>query len=144
MLGLGPCLQERRKIMSEWIENSNGNHVYVIDTDDLMTVYKRGDEWFGVYDNRFTEDGFVTSGKAMAFMEKTVLGDRLDLLVKRKPMPTGWRKTKTGGYHCIRGGGTMTVKTATSGKWYLIVNQSIVRDKWFDTEDEAMLLGDQL
>ena len=130
--------------MSEWIENSNGNHVYVIDMDDLMTVYKRSDEWFGVYDNRFTENGFVTSGKAMAFMEKAVLGDRLDLLVKRKPMPTGWRKTKTGGYHCIRGGGTMTVKTATSGKWYLIVNQSIVRDKWFDTEDEAMRLGDQL
>jgi len=38
----------------------------------------------------------------------------------------------------------MTVKTATSGKWYLIVNQSIVRDKWFDTEDEAMRLGDHL
>ncbi len=46
---------------------------------------KRGDEWFGVYDNRFTEDGFVTSGKAMTFMEKAVLGDRLDLLIKRKP-----------------------------------------------------------
>lgn len=130
--------------MTEWIENSNGNYVYVIDTDDLLTVYRRGDEWFGVYDSRFTEDGFVTSEKAMAFMEKAVLGDRLDLLVKRKQMPIGWRKTKTGGYHCIRRGGTLTVKTAVSGKWYLVVNQSIVRDKWFDTAEEAMRLGDQL
>ena len=89
--------------MTEWIENSNGNYVYVIDTDDLMTVYRRGDEWFGVYDSRFTEDGFVTSEKAMAFMEKAVLGDRLDLLIKRKPVPIGWRKTKTGGtYNRLR------------------------------------------
>ena len=77
--------------MSEWRENSSGNHIFVFETDDLMTVYKRGDEWFGVYDNRFTAKGFKTPELAMALMEKAVLDDRLDLLVQKKPMPTGWR-----------------------------------------------------
>ena len=75
----------KRKIMSEWIENSNGNHVYVIDTDDLMTGYKRGEEWFGIYDNRFTEDGFVTSGKAMAFKKKPSLLIDLTYWLRESP-----------------------------------------------------------
>ena len=129
--------------MSEWRENSNGNYVYVIDTDDVMTVYLRNGEWHGVYDNHFTEEGFQNPEQAIALMEKAVLGDRLDLLDKRKPMPTGWRKTKTGSYHCVRRDRTMTVKQATSGKWYLVINQTLVQGKWFDTADEAKRHGDQ-
>jgi hypothetical protein len=129
--------------MSEWIENSNGNHVYVIGSDDFMTVYPRNGEWFVVYDSRFIEDGLRTPEQAMAFMEKAVLGDRLDLLMKRVPMPTGWRKTKTGGYHCVRRDRTMTVKQAKSGKWYLAIDQTMVQGKWFDNADEAKRQGDQ-
>ena len=44
--------------MSDWIQNSNGNYVYVLDSDDVMTVYKNNGEWFGVYDGRFTECAF--------------------------------------------------------------------------------------
>ncbi len=130
--------------MSEWRENSNGNYVYILDSDELMTVYQRDGDWFGVYDNHFTGDGFKKPEETMALMEKAVLGDRLDLLVKRKPQPTGWRKTKSGGYHCVRRDHTMTVKQAKSGKWYLVMNQSMVQGKWFDTADEAMYQGDQL
>ena len=130
--------------MSEWRENSNGNHVYVIDTDDVMTVYERNGVWFGVYDSRFTEDGFKAPEQAMDFMEKAVLGDRLDLLVKKNPIPAGWRTTKNGGYHCIRRGCTLTVKQAKSGKWYLVVNQVLFQGRWFDTADEAKREGDQL
>jgi hypothetical protein len=129
--------------MSEWRENSNGNHVYVLDTDDVMTVYQRNGDWFGVYDNRFTDDGFQNPAGAMTFMEKAVFGDRLDLLVKRIPMPTGWRETKKGGYHCVRRDRTMTVKQAKSGKWYLVINQTMVQGKWFETADEAKRQGDQ-
>lgn len=129
--------------MSEWRENSNGNYVYVIETDDVMTVYHRNGEWFGVYDNHFTEEGFKNSEEAMDLMEKAVLGDRLDLLEKRKPMATGWRRTKSGGYHCIRRDRTMTVKQAKSGKWYLVINQTMVQGKWFDSADEAKRQGDQ-
>jgi hypothetical protein len=129
--------------MSEWRENSNGNYVFVLDTDEVMTVYQRNGEWLGVYDSRFIEDGFKNPEQAMGLMEKAVLGDRLDLLVNRKPMPTGWRKTKKGGYHCIRRDQTMTVKQAKSGKWYLVINQTMVQGKWFDTADEAKRQGDQ-
>jgi hypothetical protein len=129
--------------MSEWRENSNRNYVYVIDTDDVMTVYLRNGEWHGVYDNHFTEEGFQNPEQAMDFMESAVLDDRLDLLDKRKPMPTGWRKTKTGGYHCVLRDRTMTVKQATSGKWYLVINQTLIQGKWFDTADEAKRHGDQ-
>ena len=44
--------------MSEWCENSNGNYVFVLDTDEVMTVYQHNGEWFGVYDSRFIDDGF--------------------------------------------------------------------------------------
>ncbi|HQR85111.1 MAG: hypothetical protein B7Y59_12950 [Burkholderiales bacterium 35-55-47] len=129
--------------MSEWRENSNGNYVYVLDSDEVMTVYQRNGEWFGVYESRFIEDGFKNPEQAMALMEKAVLGDRLGLLVKSAPMPTGWRQTKNGGYHCVRRDLTMTVKQAKSGKWYLVINQMMVQGKWFDTADEAMRQGDQ-
>ena len=129
--------------MSEWRENSNGNHVYVLNSDEVMTVYQRNGDWFGVYDNRFTNEGFNAPEQAMALMEKAVLGDRLELLVKRTPMPTGWRETKKGGYHCVRRDQTMTVKQAKSGKWYLVINQTMVQGKWFETADEAKRQGDQ-
>ncbi len=129
--------------MSEWRENSNGNYVYVLDSDDVMTVYERNGEWFGVYDNRFTEDGFADPEPVMALMEKAVLDDCLDLLVKRKTVPTGWRETKKGSFHCVRRDRSMTVKQAKSGKWYLVINQTMVQGKWFDTADEAKRQGDQ-
>jgi hypothetical protein len=129
--------------MSDWLENSNGNYVYVLNSDDVMTVYAKSGRWFGVYDNHFTEEGFQSPEEAMALMEKAVLGDRLDLLEKRHPMPVGWRETKKGGFHCIRRDRTMTVKQAKSGKWYLVINQTIVQGKWFDTADEAKRQGDQ-
>jgi hypothetical protein len=109
-----------------------------------MTVFQRAGLWFGVYDDRFIEDGLSTPEKAMAFMEKAVLNEQMHLLVKRVPIPTGWRSTKTGGFHCYRNGGTMTVKQAKSGAWYLVENQTMVQGKWFKTAEEAMREGDQL
>lgn len=130
--------------MYEWRENSNGNHVYVIGSDDYMTVYQRNGEWFGVYDSRFTTQGFKTPEQAMVSMEKAVLDDRPDLLVERKTIQTGWRQTKSGSFHCVRQGYTLTVKKAATGKWYIVVNQTIMKDKWFDTADEAKWQGDRL
>jgi hypothetical protein len=129
--------------MSDWFETENGNYVYVLDSDEVMTVFKRNGKWSGVFDSRFTEDGFETAEEAKAFMEKAVVGNRLELLMKQKPFPVGWRKTKSGGYHIVRRDCTMTVKQAKSGKWYLIINQTIVQGKWFDTADEAKRQGDQ-
>jgi len=130
--------------MCEWNENDNGNYVYVIDSDDFMTVYERNGEWFGVYDNRFTDVSFKTAEEAMTVMENAVLEDRLEILVERNPRPIVWLKTKSGGFHCYRDGCTMTVKQAKSGAWYLVVNQTMLKDKWFKTAEEAMRQGDQL
>jgi len=80
----------------------------------------------------------------MELMEKAVLGEQLDLLVMRAPMRTSWRKTKSGGYHCVQHGRTLTVKQAKSGKWYLVINQTIVEGKWFNSAEEAMRSADQL
>ena len=76
-------------------------------------------------------------------MEKAVLGDSLDLLVKRKPVPTGWRETEKGGYPCVRSNCAMTIKKAKSGMWYLVINQTLVKGKWFITAEEARRYGDQ-
>ena len=130
--------------MSEWRENSRGNHVFILDNNEVMTVYQRDLRWFGVYDSRFTEDGFDNPEKAMALMEKAVLNGELNLLVKRQPTKVGWHKTKTGGYHCIRRDRTLTVKQARTGKWYLVVDQNLVEGRWFTTAEEAMRQGDQL
>ena len=130
--------------MSDWVQNSNGNYVYVLDSDEVMTVYAKNGQWFGVYDGRFTETGFKHIEQAMSLMEKAVLGGSLNLLVKRSLPKTGWHKTKTGGYHCIRRNGTFTVKKAKSGKWYLVVDQAILQGRWFDTAEDAMRQGDQL
>ena len=129
--------------MSEWLENSNGNHVYVLDTDEVMTVFERAGEWYGVYDHRFTPDGFKTADQAMEIMERAVLDERLDLLTAPKPEPVGWKKTNTGGYQCIRHGVILTIKQAKNDKWYLIKGQAIVPGKWFDTAEQAKREGDQ-
>ncbi len=102
--------------MYEWEENANGNYVYVLDTDEVITVFNRNGEWYGVYEGRFTPEGFGTADLAMARMETAVFDGRLELLSNSKPAPTGWRTTKTGGYHCVRKGFTLTVKQAKSGK----------------------------
>ncbi|MFM7008249.1 MAG: hypothetical protein ACKO0Z_02755 [Betaproteobacteria bacterium] len=130
--------------MSEWRENNNGNHVYVLDSGEVMTVYLRDGLWFGVYDECFTDEGVTNPERAMALMERAVLEGERHLLVRRRPRPTGWSATKAGGYHCIRGRCTLTVKQAKSGKWYLLIDQTLLKDRWFDSAEEAKRQGDLL
>lgn len=128
--------------MSEWRENKNGNHVCVLDSGEVMTVYLRNGLWFGVYDECFTEEGFGDPEKTMALMERAVLRGQRELLVRRKPLLPWWQETKSGGYQCVRRDCTLTVKQARSGKWYLIVDQASLKDRWFDSAEEAKRQGD--
>jgi len=130
--------------MSEWRESKNGNHVYALDSGEVMTVYLRDGLWFGVYDECFTEEGFSDPEKAMALMERAVLRGQRDLLVRRKPVLPWWRETKSGGYQCVRRDCTLTVKQAKSGSWYLVVDQTVLNDRWFDSAEEAKRQGDLL
>lgn len=130
--------------MSEWRENPNGNYVYVLDSDEVMTVYDRNGEWFGVYDDCFTEEGFSDPEKAMALMERAVLDEETGLLVRRRPIATGWRQTKSGNYHRVRSDCTLTVKRAKSGSWYLVIDQTLLEGRWFGSAKEAKRYGDLL
>lgn len=130
--------------MSEWRENKNGNYIYVLDSGEVMTVYLRDGLWFGVYDECLSEEGFCDPERAMALMERAVLRGQRDLLVRRKPVLPWWQETKSGGYQCVRRDCILTVKQAKSGSWYLIVDQTVLDDRWFDSAEQAKRQGDML
>ncbi len=132
--------------MSEWIENENGNFVYKMGPSDVMTVFKKksSDGWSGVYDGSFLKGEFDAPEEAQAAMEKFVLeGD--DALAS-KPIQLGsWRKTKKGDYFKSTEDGTISVKKASSGKWYVVSSKlGLIENQWFDTAMEAKEKADQL
>jgi hypothetical protein len=128
--------------MHEWNENSNGNYVYVIDTDDIMTVFKNRDgDWVGVYRDRFTKGSFDTAEEAMKVMDSVLEGDTSML---RAPPIRGWIKNKAGsGFHRRTRGGVVSVKQSKSGSWYAIINGSLLGDEWFKSPEAAKTAVDR-
>ena len=121
--------------MAEWRENDKGNYVYVIDTDSVMTVFRRRDgDWAGAYDDRFTKGTFDTAEDAMQAMEPILQGDMTML----KPATYGWVANKGGGGFHLRTAKHLTsVKQSKSGSWFVIVDGQILDRQWFKTADEA-------
>ncbi|MEN9772589.1 MAG: hypothetical protein RJA58_1232 [Pseudomonadota bacterium] len=122
--------------MDEWRENDNGNYMYVISTDEVMTVFRRRDgDWAGAFQDRFTKGTFNTAEEAMQAMEPILEGDTSML----KPANTGWVANKKGaGFHIRIAGQIATVKPARSGSWYATVDGEILKGQWFDSAQEAM------
>ena len=56
--------------MSEWNQNANGNYIYKIGPDDIMTVFKKksGDGWGGVHDGEFLKGTYDTPEEAQKAM----------------------------------------------------------------------------
>ena len=123
--------------MSDWNQNGNGNYVYVIDKDDLMTVFKRKDgEWGGVYDGKFLRGSFDKPEEAQALMEKWVIEGDKSLAA---PAPKlGWRPAKKGGFYKNAGGGLAPVKQAKTGMWYISVDGGLVKGVWLSSAEDAM------
>lgn len=121
--------------MNYWHENEKGNHVYVIDADQVMTVFRRTDgKWAGVYQNEFTMGYFDSAEEAMRAMEPILNGDT-SMLHKRV---SGWVPNKDGnGYHIWRQGQIASVKRSSSGSWYATVNGNLLDGRWFKTDQEA-------
>jgi len=132
--------------MSEWNANENGNYVYKISVDDIMTVFKKkaGDGWSGVRDGEFLKDSYDTPEEAQKAMEEFVFEFNSKLAAPIRTS-TGWQKSKKGDYYKITEAGIRSVKRASSGKWYVInASQGILEGHWFDTAKDAMTKADQL
>jgi hypothetical protein len=132
--------------MSEWNENANGNYVYRISADDIMTVFKKktGDGWSGVHDGEFLKSSYDTPEEAQKAMEEFVFefNSKLAAPISQN---IGWRESKKGGYYMITEGGIRSVKRASSGKWYVVTaSQGMLEGHWFDTAKEAMTKAVQL
>ena len=132
--------------MSEWNENANGNYIYKISVDDIMTVFKKksGDGWSGVRDGEFLKGSYDAPEEAQKAMEEFVFEFNSDLAAPIS-QNTGWRESKKGGYYRVDESGITSVKRAASSKWF-IVSPTIgfVEGHWFDTAKEAMAKADQL
>ena len=123
--------------MSDWNQNGNGNYVYVIDKDDLMTVFKRKDgEWGGVYDGKFLRGSFDRPEEAQALMEKWVIDGDKSLAATTPKL--GWRPAKKGGFYKTAGGGLATVKQAKTGMWYISIDGGLVKGVWLSSAEDAM------
>jgi hypothetical protein len=122
--------------MNEWQENSKGNYVYVIEADDLMSVFKNRDgEWAGAYQNRFTKGTFVSAEKAMRAMEPILDGE---LSMLKPPIERGWLRNKGGsGFHRLTPDGILSVKESKTGKWYATIFGNLLKNHWFDTAQAA-------
>ena len=135
-------LKKVKNEMNEWRENSNGNYVYVIGSDQVMTVFQRRDgNWAGVYQNEFTKGAWETPEEVMRVMEPILGGDTSML----KPTQTGWVPNKDGkGFHLRQGGRIASAKLSSSGSWYLTVDGDLLKGQWFKTASMAMKEADRI
>jgi hypothetical protein len=125
--------------MSEWNENANGNYIYKIGADDIMTVFKKksGNGWGGVRDGEFLKGTFDTAEEAQKAMEEFVFEFNTNLAAPISSN-TGWQESKKGGYYKITEAGITSVKRAISGKWYVVTaSRGVLEGHWFDTAKES-------
>jgi len=129
--------------MYNWHQNENGNYIHVIDTDQVMTVYrdKTTGDWTGRLADTFLKGKYDTPEEAQSAMERLVFEDRVEL---GKTKGLGWKAAKKGGYYKQNSRGIVTVKEAKSGKWFVTHNGRMLENKWLDTADEAFRLADLL
>ena len=125
--------------MSDWRENHNGNFVYV-DDGVVTTVFKGADgKWYGIREGFITEDGFGEAESAMEAIDE----EQVEFCKMAGPRATGWRPAKKGGFYRQNASGIVTVKQASSGKWYVTVNGRMIDGYWLNTKEEAIKLADR-
>ena len=127
--------------MSDWNENGNGNYVLPMD-DGVFTLFKdKSGRWRGIYDGQITKQGFGDADDAMSAVDDHLAGETL---LDMSSLNTGWAKSKKGGYYRRTMRGIGTVKQASSGKWYIVVDGSMVENKWYADRQEAQRYADVL
>jgi hypothetical protein len=129
-----------------WIENSNGNFVWVECGEVRATVYACGDMWGGIWSGamdgqpRRLKGKFARPEDAQAAVEKADhQGERSELWW---PPDSKWLPTKKGGYYRKINGAVVSVKQSKSGSWYAVhMNGALLGQhgspEWFSTAEEA-------
>ena len=122
--------------MFDWIQNSNGNFVYVFSEGDLMTVYKNEQNglWKGIYDGNLLIGSYDTPEGAQEAMERYING-ATNLVM---PLNDSGRSKKDGNYYQKNRNGVYKAKQAKSGKWYITLNGVILKNLWLNSEEEAI------
>lgn len=120
--------------MFNWIQNSNGNYVYVFSEGDLMTVYEQNGLWKGIYDGNLLIGSYDTPEGAQDAMERYITG-ATNLVM---PLNSSGRSKKDGNYYQKNKNGVYKAKQAKSGKWYITLNGAILENLWLDSEEEAI------
>ncbi len=126
--------------MFDWHETRNGNYVCEDDNSATITVFidKKG-KWRGIRDEHITENSYPDAEAAKDAIDAGCVNF---VKLKSRSENTDWMQAKKGGYYRRRHGQIVMVKQSLKGDWYITVNGSIIRDKWFKSFDDAARCAD--
>ncbi len=121
--------------MFDWHETRNNTYICEDDESTQITVFTdKNGYWRGIRDQHITEDRYATAEEAMKAIED---GEAEFVKFRPGPKTCDWKPSRNGGYYRYAQGAVLTAKQASSGQWYITMNGSIVRDKWFPSFDAA-------
>jgi hypothetical protein len=133
-------------MMEEWIENGNGNWVWVDSDGARATVYATNNGWGGVWNGaadgrpRRLKAKFEDAEEAIDAVESAAMEG--DASPKWYPPYDEWIESKKGGCHRKVNGAVVAVKQAKSGSWYAVAMGGALLGEnggatWFPTAEEA-------
>ena len=140
-------------VMTEkWIENGNGNWVWVGPDGVSATVYATHNGWGGVWNGpadgrprRLNAKG-EDAEEGMSLIEEAV--SQGDASLMWSPPDEEWKERKKGGYYRKVNGAVVSVKQARSGSWYAVHDGDLLGQSgspmWFITAKEACTAVDDL
>ena len=128
--------------MFDWRETRNGNFVCEDDDSVTITVFlDKADQWRGIRDEHITALGYPSADAAINAIER----GRVEFLkIRSGASNTDWKPAKKGGYYRYRNGQILATKQSSRGYWYMTVDGSLIRDKWFMSFDAAARYADSL
>ena len=132
----------------EWKESEKGNYVCIHSGDLVATVFSKGGDWQIIINGDdagriVTDETFGEHPEAISRAEEILSGADCTLVImKPKEKTTSWHQQKSTSngsstYGRKHQGLGVSVKKATSGKWYYNVHGSAPQG-WYGSAEEAM------
>ena len=140
-------------MMEEWVENGNGNWVWVDSDGARATVYATDNGWGGVWNGAANgrpcrlKAKFEVAQEAIDAIESAAMEG--DASPKWYPPDDEWIESKKGGCHRKVNGAVVVVKQAKSGSWYAVhMTEGLLGiegcPEWFITAEEACRAVEEL